>query len=103
MLFRAIDENTNFELWYLPAADRLPIPYLKSKFGVSHGQFSPDGKWVAYASNESGRWEVYVSSFPTPGGNWKISSSGGSEPRWRQDGKELFYLASDGKLMAATC
>jgi Tol biopolymer transport system component len=101
ILFRAIDENSNFELWYLPAADRQPIPYLKSKFGVSHGQFSPDGKWVAYASNESGRWEVYVSSFPAPGGNWKISSAGGSEPRWRSDGKELFYLASDGKLMAA--
>jgi Tol biopolymer transport system component len=101
ILFRAIDENTNFELWYMPAADRQPIPYLKSKFGVSHGQFSPDGKWVAYTSNESGRWEVYVSSFPASGGNWRISSAGGSEPRWRRDGKELFYLASDGKLMAA--
>jgi Tol biopolymer transport system component len=102
ILFRAIDESTNFELWYLPAGERQAIPYLKSKFGVSHGQFSPDGKWVAYASNESGRWEVYVSSFPAPGGNWKISSAGGSEPRWRSDGKEVFYLASDGKLMAAT-
>ena len=102
LLFRAIDENTNFELWYLPAADRQPMPYIKARFGVSHGQFSPDGKWVAYSSNESGRWEVYVSSFPAPGGNWKISSAGGSEPRWRSDGKELFYLASDGKLMAAT-
>jgi len=100
ILFRAIDENSNFELWYLPAGDRQSIAYLKPRFGVSHGQFSPDGKWVAYSSNESGRWEVYVSSFPIPGGNWKISSAGGSEPRWRSDGKELFYLASDGKLMA---
>jgi Tol biopolymer transport system component len=100
ILFRAIDEKTNFELWYLPVGTRAPVPYIKSTFGVSHGQFSPDGKWVAYASNESGKWEVYVSPFPGPGGNWKVSTAGGSEPRWRSDGQELFYLASDGKLMA---
>jgi Tol biopolymer transport system component len=100
ILFRAIDEKTNFELWYLPVGTRAPVPYIKSTFGVSHGQFSPDGKWVAYASNESGKWEVYVSPFPGPGGNWKVSTAGGSEPRWRSDGQELFYLASDGRLMA---
>ncbi len=100
ILFRAIDENSNFELWYLPAGQKEPVPYLKSTFGVSHGQFSPDQKWVAYASNESGTWEVYVAPFPGPGGNWKVSAAGGSEPRWRADGKELFYLAPDGKLMA---
>ena len=100
ILFRAIDENTNFELWYLPVGEKEPVPYLKNRFGVSQGQFSPDGRWVAYTSNESGRWEVYVSSFPSPGGNWRVSSGGGSEPRWRRDGKELFYLAADGKLMA---
>jgi hypothetical protein len=54
---------------------------------------------MAYASNESGKWEIYVAPFPGPGGNWKVSSAGGSEPRWRRDGKELFYLAPDGKLM----
>ena len=101
ILYRALDPNTNLELWVLPlAGDRKPIPFFKATFGVSHGQFSPDGRWVAYASNESGKWEVLVAPFPGRGGNWKVSSAGGSEPRWRRDGKELFYLAPDGELMA---
>ena len=101
ILYRAFDATTNLELWALPVGgDRKPIPFIKAPFGVSHGQFSPDGRWVAYASNESGKWEIYVSSFPGPGGNWKVSSAGGSEPRWRRDGEELFYLAPDGTLMA---
>ncbi len=101
VLYRVIDAESNFELWVLPAGgDRKPIPFLKTAFGVSHGQFSPDGRWVAYASNESGKWETFVAPFPGPGGNWKVSSAGGSEPRWRRDAKELFYLAPDGKLMA---
>jgi Tol biopolymer transport system component len=101
LLFRSIDDKTNFELWYLSmTGERKPAIYLKNTFGFSHAQFSPDAHWVAYASNESGKWEIYVSAFPDPGGNWKVSSAGGSEPRWRRDGKELFYLAPDGKLMA---
>ncbi len=101
ILYRALDAKTNLELWVLPVAgDRKPIPFIKTTFGVSHGQFSPDGRWVAHSSNESGKWEIYVAPFPGPGGNWKVSSAGGSEPRWRRDGKELFYLAPDGKLMA---
>jgi Tol biopolymer transport system component/predicted Ser/Thr protein kinase len=101
ILYRAADSTTNLELWALPVGgDRKPIRFLKTTFGVSHGQFSPDGRWVAYASNESGKWEISVAPFPGPGGNWKVSSAGGSEPRWRSDGKELFYLAPDGKLMA---
>jgi Tol biopolymer transport system component len=101
ILFRSLDDETNFELWSLPVgASPEPVPFLKAVFGVSHGQFSPDGRLVAYTSNESGRWEVYVSPYPGPGGNWKVSIAGGSEPRWRRDGRELFYLAPDGKLMA---
>jgi Tol biopolymer transport system component len=101
ILYRALDPTTNLELWVLPVSgERKPIPFIKTTFGVSHGQFSPDGRWVAYSSNESGKWEIYVAPFPGPGGNWKVSSTGGSEPRWRRDGKELFYLAPDGKLMA---
>ncbi|HSS44757.1 MAG TPA: hypothetical protein VLO07_05380, partial [Thermoanaerobaculia bacterium] len=101
ILYRALDPKTNLELWVVPVGgDRKPIPFIKTTFGVSHGQFSPDGRWVTYASNESGKWEIYVAPFPGPGGNWKVSSAGGSEPRWRRDGKELFYLAPDGKLMA---
>jgi eukaryotic-like serine/threonine-protein kinase len=56
---------------------------------------------VAYASNESGKWEIYVTSFPQARGKWQVSSGGGEQPRWRGDGKELFYLSSDGKIMAA--
>jgi eukaryotic-like serine/threonine-protein kinase len=101
ILYRVIDPKANLELWALPVGgDRKPVAFVKAAFGVSHGQFSPDGRWVAYASNESGRWEVFVAPFPGPGGNWKVSTAGGSEPRWRRDGKELFYIAPDGKLMA---
>jgi hypothetical protein len=60
----------------------------------------PDGKWIAYASNESQKFEVYVQTFPTGNGKWQVSTNGGVQPRWRRDGKELFYLASDRKLMA---
>jgi eukaryotic-like serine/threonine-protein kinase len=101
ILYRAFDAKTNLELWVQPfGGDRRPIPFLKARFGADLGQFSPDGRWVAYASNESGKWEIYVAPFPGPGSNWKVSSAGGSEPRWRRDGKELFYLAPDEKLMA---
>ncbi|MGH9316914.1 MAG: protein kinase domain-containing protein, partial [Thermoanaerobaculia bacterium] len=100
ILYEALDPKTNLELWALPVGgDRQPVPFIKTTFGVSHGQFSPDGRWVAYASNESGKREIYVAPFPGPGGNWKVSSAGGSEPRWRRDGKELYYMAPDGKLM----
>ncbi len=101
ILYRAVDATTNLELWALPVGGGgKPIPFLKASFGVSQGQFSPDGRWVAYASNESGKWEIAVAPFPGPGGNWKVSTAGGTEPRWRRDGKELYYLAPDGKLMA---
>src|SRR5262245_8015253 len=101
ILYRAQYGKSNVELWLLPlGGDRKPFPFIQTTFGVSHGQFSPDGRWVAYASNESGKWEIHVAPFPGPGGNWKVSTGGGSEPRWRRDGKELFYLAPDGKLMA---
>ena len=74
--------------------------FLKASSVVRNGQFSPDGKWMAYASNETGRWEIYVTSFPTPRGKWQVSVGGGEQPRWRRDGKELFYLSPDSKMMA---
>ena len=74
--------------------------FLKSSSTLKNGQFSPDGKWVAYSSNESGRWEVYVTSFPEAHGKWQVSNAGGDQPRWRSDGKELFYLGPDSRMMA---
>ncbi len=101
VLYRGSDPTTNLELWTMPIeGDHKPGPFVRAAFGVSAGQFSPDGRWVAYESNESGKWEIHVAPFPGPGGNWKVSNAGGSEPRWRRDGTELFYLAPDGKLMA---
>jgi eukaryotic-like serine/threonine-protein kinase len=67
---------------------------------TKNGQFSPDGRWLAYTSNESGKWEIYITSFPDLHGKWQVSNTGGTQPRWRGDGKELFYLASDGKMTA---
>ena len=89
------------EMWGMPVADKQAKLYLQVKGAVRNGQFSPDGKWVAYASNESGIWEVYVSPFPEANSKWQVSRGGGEEPRWRNDGKELFYLSADKKLMAA--
>ena len=89
--------------WYLAlvaAAGGSPVPLLNSKANQTNGQISPDGKWVAYASDESGAWEVYVTSFPGTAGKWQVSRGGGTEPRWRGDGKEIFYIGPSGMLTA---
>jgi hypothetical protein len=70
-------------------------------FNEVAAQFSPDGRWMAYTSNESGQPQVYVQAIPASGAKWQISSDGGDQPRWRGDGKELFYISADQKLMAA--
>ncbi len=91
----------NTEIWVLPLfGDRKPFPVVQSEFESVFPQFSSDGKWLAYASNESNRYEVYVVPFPGGSGKWQVSTSGGSQPRWRRDGKEMFYLAADNKVMA---
>ena len=87
------------DFWAVGLADRKPFPVLQSPYRKDEPHFSPDGKWIAYASEESGKWEVYAVSFPKADQKRQISNSGGSQPRWRRDGKELFYLAADGKLM----
>ena len=84
----------------LPAAGGEPTRFLTSKGSETNGQISPDGKWVAYASDESGNWEIYVTSFPSAAGKWQVSRRGGTEPRWRGDGKEIFYIGPGGMLMA---
>jgi Tol biopolymer transport system component len=109
LLYTSSGPKTKGDLWVLAlAGDKKPFPFLQTEFNERNGQFSPDGRWVAYSSDESGRPEVYVrpfssdskgSAFPA-GGKWLVSTGGGTEPRWKRDGKELYYIASDGKLMA---
>ena len=89
------------ELWVATLPELKARAFLVGPGTLRNGQFSPDGKWVAYASNESGKFEIYVTSFPDAQGKWQVSSAGGAQPRWRGDSKELFYIAPDGKMMAA--
>ena len=101
IIYGVIDPKTGWDLWVLPLdGDRTPIPFLQSDVDERQAQFSPNGKWVAYASIESGQNEVYVRPFPAAAGKWQVSTGGGQQPRWRSDGKELFYLSADHKLMA---
>ena len=78
------------------------VVVLQSQYTQTEGQFSPDGTWVAFGSNESGRPEVFVQSFPEGRGRTQVSTAGGSQVRWSGDGKEIFYVAPDGKMMAAS-
>ena len=85
--------RTGNDVWALPmSGDLTPRPFLRTPANEQHARFSPDGRWVAFTSDESGREEVFVVPFPGPGGRIQISSEGGRSPRWRQDGKEIFYL-----------
>jgi serine/threonine protein kinase len=91
-----------WEIRMLPVVgERKPFVFLQSAFNQIFPRFSPDGKWVAYASAESGRLEVYVVPFPGPGGKRQVSTGGGTQPSWRRDGKEIYYIGPDDKLMAA--
>jgi Tol biopolymer transport system component len=93
--------KTQWDLWALPTfGDKKPIPIAVTPFIEQNPMFSPDGKYVAYISNESGRNEIYVQTFPEPSGKWQVSNGGGSDPSWRGDGKELYYRSPDQKLMA---
>ena len=101
ILYRDETPATYSDLLLLPLeGDRKVRPFLQTKFDETDARFSPDGKWVAYVSNESGQREVYVRSFEGGGQKWQVSSAGGFTPRWRGDGKELYYLGADGNMMA---
>ncbi len=101
ILYEELNPKTDNDLWVLPLfGDKTPVPFLQTNFSEAQAKFSPDGKWIAYFSNESGTGQVYVQNFPATGGKWMVSTNGGTSPRWRQDGKELFYIAPDRKLMA---
>jgi eukaryotic-like serine/threonine-protein kinase len=101
LLYHSLDPNMSNDIWALPlGGDRKPFPVVQTMFDEGDAQFSPDGKWIAYQSNESGRFEIYVQPFPGPGSRLFISTAGGYQARWGRDGKELFYIAPDNQLMA---
>jgi len=95
------DPKTQNDIWVIPQfADKKPFPYLNSEYAETNARLSPNGQWLAYMSNESKRQEVYVQTFPEHGGKWQISTSGGSYPVWSRDGRELYFIGADRKLMA---
>jgi len=101
VLYESRELKRRSDIFALPLDGHAPpIPVAQSEFEELRGQFSPDGKWVAYQSDESGRHEIYVQAFPGPGHKFPISTGGGTQVRWRRDGKELFYIALDERLMA---
>jgi Tol biopolymer transport system component len=101
ILYTRGNPGNNLDVWVLPLeGDRKPFPFLQTPFDEGSARFSPNGRWVAYRSNESGRDEVYVQTFPASGGKWLVSPNGGYAPQWRGDGKELFYISGESKVMA---
>jgi Tol biopolymer transport system component len=102
MLLGNLSPKTKDDLWILPlSGERKPTPFLQTPFRELGGQFSPDGKWVAYASDESGRSEIYLQSFSDPSLRFQVSAGGGFRPRWRADGRELFYFGGGEILSVA--
>jgi eukaryotic-like serine/threonine-protein kinase len=99
LAFMEISSATGFDLWVLSVSDRKPKLFLQTPFNESAPRFSPDGHWLTYVSNESGRYEIYVQAYPGPGSKLQISTDGGTEPVWNPSGRELFYR-SGNKMMA---
>jgi len=95
-----IGSNAAWDLSVLSVPDGKLVPFRSTAFSETGGTLSPDGRWIAYVSNESGRFEVYVQPFPGPGGRWQVSDGGGEGMRWRADGRELYYVAPGGRIMA---
>jgi Tol biopolymer transport system component len=103
ILYAGYGASRKNDLFVLPAAgEPKPTLVIQSGFSEDQGRISPDGRWIAYSSNESGRYEVYVAPFPGTGGKWQVSAAGGAFPRWGHDGSEIFYLAPDNKLISAS-
>jgi serine/threonine protein kinase/Tol biopolymer transport system component len=94
--------GNGFDNWLLPLfGDRKPRPYLESTFDRIQSRVSPDSRYLAYTTNETGTFQIVVQTFPDPnGGKWQISADGGVQPKWRRDGRELYYLSLDGKMMS---
>lgn len=103
ILYVTNSRSTSNDILVLPlTGDKKPYAFRQTEASENWAAFSPDGRWVAFSSTEpSGRAEVYVARFASPGRTWRVSADGGSQARWRKDGKEIFYLAPDRRLMAA--
>jgi serine/threonine-protein kinase len=99
LAFIESDPSTGYDIWVMRMSDRKVQPFIRTPFNESAPQFSPDGHWMAYVSNESGPNEIYVQAYPGPGGKWQISTEGGTEPVWSRNGRELFYR-NGNKMMA---
>ena len=105
MAYQQQGRNTGLDLWLLPLdGDRKPREYLQTPFDETNGRFAPGAsggpRWMAYQSNESGQSQVYIQSIPPTGAKFQVSTTGGDAPKWRGDGRELFYVSSDRKMMA---
>jgi Tol biopolymer transport system component len=98
--FHSPSKGGDWDIWVLQVSSGSALPFVQTRFDEREAHFSPDSRWIAYASNETGRSEVYVQSFPPSDFKMRVSAEGGREPRWRGDGKELFYLAADGFVMS---
>ena len=99
LIFKEFNPKTGLDLWLLPlTGDRVPRPYLVTPFNEGLATVSPDGHWLAYVSDESGRREMYVRSFPAGGGKWQISTQGGAAPLWARNGRELFFRSGEAVL-----
>jgi serine/threonine protein kinase len=103
LLYQRSDLKAAWNLWALPmtGTDRTPIAVAQTPFAERLGEFSPDGRWVAYETDESGRPEIVAQAFPHPLGRWPVSTSGGAAPRWNADGTAIYFIAPDGQMMAA--
>ncbi len=96
------DPKTKADLWVLPLfGDRKPIPFVQTEFNEGNGSFSPDTRWIAYQSDETGKSEIYARLLDGSGGKFQISTNGGNRPLWRTDGKQLFFSSIDRKLKVA--
>jgi Tol biopolymer transport system component len=108
LLYTASATKASYDLWVLPSDGQKAVPFVRTGFNENEGRFSPDGRWIAYVSDESGAKEIYVRAFTSDftsgsagvGSSTRISRGGGVSPRWRDDGRELYYLSPDGKMMA---
>ena len=101
IVFSRQQSSEGRDIWLLDTAQKKTLPFAESPFDKTHAKISPDNRWIAYASNDTGIYQIVIQSFPNPnGGKWQISVDGGMEPKWSRDGHELYYVAYDGKLMA---